>query len=151
MKDYKQIWDNLSTNFQSAGFRLLYHRRGEIRRNGAIYNRVPTLRPPNPAQTDKVLEIGCGIARVGRELAPYCGEWHGVDISGNMIRYAKERTAGQGNVFLQELPEVNLSIFPDNTFDCVYSTIVFMHLDKPDVFTYLCEARRVLKPGGRAY
>jgi ubiquinone/menaquinone biosynthesis C-methylase UbiE len=151
MKDYKQIWDNLSTNFQSAGDAVCFTTEEEdIRHNGTITTEF--LRSVLQIQpTDKVLEIGCGIARVGRELAPFCGEWHGVDISGNMICYAKERTAGQGNVFLQELPEVNLNIFPDNTFDCVYSTIVFMHLDKPDVYTYLCEAQRVLKPGGRAY
>jgi ubiquinone/menaquinone biosynthesis C-methylase UbiE len=101
--------------------------------------------------TDKVLEIGCGVARIGRELAPHCEEWHGTDISGNMLTYAAERTTGLPNVYYHELPDNTLRIFEDDTFDAVYSSIVFMHLDKPDVFTYMKEAYRALKPGGRAY
>ena len=68
-----------------------------------------------------------------------------------MIAHAKQRTKGIPNVHLHELPDNSLSIFPDETFDCVYSSIVFMHLDKPDMFKYICEAYRVLKSGGRAY
>ncbi|MFN8460138.1 MAG: class I SAM-dependent methyltransferase, partial [Anaerolineae bacterium] len=41
----------------------------------------------------RVLEIGCGVARIGRELAPHCGEWWGCDISGSIIRLARQRTA----------------------------------------------------------
>src|SRR5438105_3300340 len=137
MKDYKDIWDKLSTNFNDASYHVCcVNDEDEIRRNGTItaafLSDVLRIR-----KIDKVLEIGCGVARIGRELAPYCGEWHGSDISGNMISYAKQRTAGLSNVHLYELPENSLSIFPDNTFDCVYSSIVFMHLDKPDMFTYL--------------
>jgi SAM-dependent methyltransferase len=79
------------------------------------------------------------------------GEWHGADISGNMIAYAAERTRGVPNVHLHELPDSSLGIFPDGYFDVVYSTIVFMHLDKIDMFRYIKEAYRVLAPGGRAY
>ena len=68
-----------------------------------------------------------------------------------MIEYSRERTTGMPNVFLHELPETNLSIFNDGYFDCVYSTIVFMHLDKMEVFNYMRETFRVLAPGGRAY
>jgi len=98
-----------------------------------------------------VLEIGCGIARVGRELAQYCREWHGADISGNMIQHARQRAEGIPNIVLHELPTTDLAIFADQSFDSVYSTIVFMHLDKPDMFRYIREAYRVLKPGGTAY
>lgn len=151
MKDYKSIWDNLSTSFKDAGNAVCFTTEEEaIRGNGALtaefLTSVLQIQP-----TDKILEIGCGVARIGRELAPRCGEWHGVDISSNMIAYAKERTRQLPNVYLQELPDNSLSIFPDNTFDSVYSSIVFMHLDKPDMFVYMREAHRVLKPGGRVY
>ncbi|MEP6775690.1 MAG: class I SAM-dependent methyltransferase [Chloroflexota bacterium] len=105
----------------------------------------------NIEPTDRVLEIGCGVGRVGHELAPLCGEWHGSDISGNMIKFARGRTEDIPNIFLHELPEPNLSIFNDGYFDCVYSTIVFMHLDKAEMFNYMLETYRVLAPGGRAY
>ncbi len=99
----------------------------------------------------RVLEIGCGMARIGREMAPHVGEWHGADISKNMLALAAERTAGLANVFLHELADVSLAGFADESFDFVYSTIVFMHLDKEDLFQYLLEARRVLRPGRLAY
>jgi len=99
----------------------------------------------------RVLEVGCGVARIGRELAPSCGEWHGVDISDNMIQIAKSRCSHLDNVFLQTLPHSSLSILGDETFDRVYSHIVLFHLDKDDMLTYIKEFARVLKPGGLVY
>lgn len=151
MKDYKQIWDSLSTSWKDASFYVCcIDDEDDIRRNGQhtaqFLREVLQITP-----ADMVLEIGCGVARIGRELAPYCAEWHGADISGNMIAYAAGRTLGLSNVYLHELPDATLSIFPDSYFDCVYSTIVFMHLDKTEMFTYMREAYRVLKPDGRVY
>lgn len=151
MKDYKLIWNNLSHSFGDASFFVCcLTNEEEISENGkltaAFLKEVLQITPE-----DRVLEIGCGVARIGKELAPSCGEWHGADISGNMIQYAAQRTQGMANVYLHELPESSLSIFPDNSFDCVYSSIVFMHLDKLEMFNYIREAYRVLAPGGRAY
>ena len=39
----------------------------------------------------KVLEIGCGAGRVTRALADVFGEVHAVDVSGEMIRLAREK------------------------------------------------------------
>jgi ubiquinone/menaquinone biosynthesis C-methylase UbiE len=151
MKDYKAIWNNLSHDSDEAAFYVCcVQDEAEISSNGKIAAQylVETLQIQ---PTDRVLEIGCGIARVGKELAPACGEWHGADISGNMIQYAGARTTSLSNVFLHELPDSSLRIFPDGYFDRVYCVVVFMHLDKLDVFRYICEAHRVLKAGGIAY
>jgi ubiquinone/menaquinone biosynthesis C-methylase UbiE len=101
--------------------------------------------------TSRVLEIGCGAARVGREMAAKVGEWHGADISSNMLAFARQRTEGLPNVFLHQLGEPNLAGFADESFDFVYATTVFMHLDKEDIFQYLIDARRVLRAGGYAF
>jgi SAM-dependent methyltransferase len=151
LKDYKKIWNDLSTTSDDAAFFVGYlSDEDEIRQNGAktaeFLRGVLQIQP-----TDRVLEIGCGIARIGRELAPHCGEWHGADISGNMVKYAAQRTRDVPHVHLHELPASNLSIFTDGYFDAVYSSIVFMHLDKTEMFTYIRDAFRVLAPGGRAY
>ena len=151
MKNYKEIWDSLSTTFADASFFVGYLSDEEdIRSNGQFtanfLREVLQIQP-----TDKVLEIGCGVARIGRELAPFCGEWHGSDISGNMIDYARQRTKDVPNIYLHELPESDLGIFNGGYFDCVYSSIVFMHLDKIEMFNYIREAYRVLAPGGRVY
>lgn len=98
-----------------------------------------------------VLEIGCGAARIGREMAPLVGEWHGADISPKMLEHAREWTAGLTNVFLHELSGVRLEGLEDASFDFIYANTVFMHLDKEDLYQYLLESHRVLKAGGRAY
>jgi SAM-dependent methyltransferase len=151
MKNYKEIWNNLSTDWTDASAAVAtISDEEEIRQNGQLTaDFLHEILQITPA--DKVLEIGCGVARIGRQLAPVCGEWHGADISGNMIAYSRERTQDLPNVYLHELPESNLCIFNEGYFDCVYSSIVFMHLDKAEMFTYMQEAYRVLAPGGRAY
>jgi SAM-dependent methyltransferase len=151
MKDYKAIWNDLSTTFEAASFHVCcIEEETEIRALGT--NTSGFLQQVlGITKEDKVLEIGCGIARIGREIAPLCAEWHGTDISGNMLAHAAKRLEDVPNAYLHELPSSNLSIFPDNSFDCVYSTIVFMHLDKAEMFNYIREAHRVLVPGGRAY
>lgn len=102
-------------------------------------------------RSDRVLELGCGVARVGRELAPLCGRWHGVDISENMLKIARMRTAHLTNVEFHRLSRTSLTMFPDNVFDKAYAVAVFIHLDKEDVFLYLRELARVLRPGGILY
>jgi len=76
----------------------------------------------------RVLEIGCGAARVGREMAPHVAEWHGADISENMLAHARQRTVGQKNIHYHLLTSVSLG-----------------------EFQYLLESRRVLRPKGYAF
>ncbi|MDW8101848.1 MAG: class I SAM-dependent methyltransferase, partial [Anaerolineae bacterium] len=99
-------------------------------------------------QSHKVLEVGCGVARIGRELAPHCGEWWGCDISSSIIRIAKQRTAHLKNVNLKVLSDNSLRDFNDNEFDRVYCHAVFMHIPQIDIFAYIKEMGRVTKPGG---
>ncbi len=42
------------------------------------------------AEDDDVLEIGCGVGRVGVALAPCCDQWIGADISSQMLEHAKK-------------------------------------------------------------
>ena len=100
---------------------------------------------------DRVLELGCGVARVGRELAPLCGRWQGVDISESMLKVARMRTAHLTNVGFHLLLRTDLAMFAEDVFDKAYAVAVFIHLDKEDVFLYLRELARVLRPGGMLY
>ena len=98
-----------------------------------------------------VLEIGVGVGRIAEHLAPRCKRFFGVDIASGMIDVAQQRLAGQSNVHLRTLERSDLACFPSETFDRVYAQIVLIHLDREDVFNYVREAYRVLKPGGRAW
>lgn len=99
-----------------------------------------------------VLNIGCGIGRVEKYLAPRVAEMHAVDISGQMIRRARSRLDGLPNVFLREIaPNEFLAAYPDDRFDVVFSLLVLQHLEKEDAFLYLEDAHRVLRPGGSLF
>src|SRR5215510_12833639 len=66
-----------------------------------------------------------------------------------MIKLAKERLRNTPNAHPQVTSGSDLSMFPDEKFDFVYSYAVFQHIPSRDVvFSYLREARRVLKTGG---
>ena len=47
---------------------------------------------------DRVFEIGCGVGRIGREIAPGVAAWHGLDIADNMVAVTRERLAAYPNV-----------------------------------------------------
>ncbi|HMC59997.1 MAG TPA: methyltransferase domain-containing protein, partial [Candidatus Solibacter sp.] len=98
---------------------------------------------------DAALEIGCGPGRLMRPLSAHFREIHGVDVSDEMIRLAKERLHNTPNAHAHHSSGSDLAMFPDEKFDFVYSFAVFQHIPSRDVvFSYLREARRVLKTGG---
>lgn len=101
--------------------------------------------------SDTILEIGCGVGRVGKVLSPRCSKWIGTDISGQMLKFARQRLDGLSNIELIELQEVGLQEIHDESIDLVYCTVVFMHLFEWDRYKYVEEAFRILKPGGRCY
>jgi ubiquinone/menaquinone biosynthesis C-methylase UbiE len=100
---------------------------------------------------DDVMEIGCGVGRIGRELAPHCRTWTGVDISANMLAWASDRMHGVRNAGFALLRSDGLKRFGENAFDVIYATNMFGHLDEIDRWRYLEEVFHVLRPGGRIF
>jgi ubiquinone/menaquinone biosynthesis C-methylase UbiE len=100
---------------------------------------------------DEVLEIGCGVGRIGLELAPHCRVWTGADISRNMLACASERLRELNNIKLVRLQRACLDEFPSGSFDVVYSTNMFAHLDEMDRWRYVEDGFRVLRPNGRLF
>ena len=102
-----------------------------------------------PARRKRALEIGCGPARLMRPLSADFAEIHGIDVSDEMIRLAAEKLRGVPHAHVHHAPQSDLSIFPDDSFDFIYSYAVFQHIPSREVvFGYLAEARRVLASGG---
>jgi SAM-dependent methyltransferase len=110
----------------------------------ALESDLPRLRSRAAA-----LEIGCGPGRLMRPLARHFGEIYGVDVSDRMVRLAAAKLRDVPNAHPRHAPGSDLSGFPDESFDFVYSYAVFQHIPSRDVvWGYLREARRVLRPGG---
>jgi SAM-dependent methyltransferase len=99
---------------------------------------------------DRVLDFGCGCGRVLGELERR-GEsgpaLFGCDIDGEAIEWAQSHLAGvrlARNGLNPPLP------YPDATFDLVYSSSVFTHIDADAQRGWLQAIKRVLRPGGLA-
>ena len=100
-------------------------------------------------RTLRVLEIGCGIGRMTQHLAELFGEVHAVDVSGEMIRQARERLREYPNVHCHETSGCDFAALADEYFDLVVSAYVFQHVPDTNVIrANLADAYRVLKPGG---
>src|SRR5580698_10038703 len=56
-----------------------------------------------------VLEIGCGSGRITRALSEVFGQVYAVDISGEMIRLARESLHDRPNVFVFQNNGIDLS------------------------------------------
>lgn len=107
--------------------------------------------PPANPRSRRALEIGCGPGRLMRPLSRHFGEIHGVDISDEMIRLARQRLADIPHAHPRHNPGSDLAAYAGESFDFVYSYAVFQHIpDREVVFNYFRETRRVLKTGGIA-
>ncbi|MFB3829758.1 MAG: class I SAM-dependent methyltransferase, partial [Bryobacteraceae bacterium] len=96
----------------------------------------------------RVLEIGCGAGRVTRALADVFGEVHGVDISAEMVRQARQALAAYPHAHVYQNNGRDLSVLPDQPFDFAFSSIVFQHIPSRDVIeNYVREVHRLLRPG----
>lgn len=147
--DYARVWDREAKTEASAKNAVLgvldeaaFAASGEVTRQ----HLVEWL---GVGKDDVVLEIGCGVGRVGAAIAPVCRQWIGCDVSTNMVEHTRRRLASLSNVRVEKINGYDLSNIPDASVDVVYSTIVFMHLDEWDRFAYVREGMRILKPGGR--
>ena len=146
---YSEVWDALAASPELARAAASGPRdEADVRRSAQTpVKNLTELARVQP--TDDILEFGCGVARIGLELAPLCHTWTGADISTNMLATAAKRLQGLRNVRLVRLQETGLDEFESNSFDLVYSTGMLDHIDGMDRWRYVKDAFRVLRPAGR--
>jgi ubiquinone/menaquinone biosynthesis C-methylase UbiE len=148
---YKEVWVDLSTTEDSAKVWVQGSTdEGQLARSADYFvaqlDRLVGIHP-----VDDIMEIGCGVGRVGAVLAGRCRSWTGADVSANMLSHTRRRLASHPNVRTVELSGYDLGPIASESLDLVYCTVVFMHVSEWERFSYIEEARRVLRPGGRLY
>jgi SAM-dependent methyltransferase len=88
------------------------------------------------------------VGRLSRSLAEHFDEVCGVDISPRMIELAEANNpfGNRCRYLVNDRPD--LRIFPAESFDLVYTSLVLQHLRPAYARGYLTEFGRVLRPGG---
>jgi SAM-dependent methyltransferase len=95
-----------------------------------------------------VLDLGCGIGRVARYVAPECAVLWAVDASQKMLDMAAARLGDLPNIKYAHCHDVTFPDVPSESVDLAYSLLVLQHLEREDAFLLLEELRRVIRPGG---
>jgi SAM-dependent methyltransferase len=99
---------------------------------------------------ETILEIGPGGGRWTAILLPKCRRLVAADTSATMLELLGARFPGDARLERVHLDGRGLGPVADASVDAVFSFDVFVHLPHWDVFNYLREIRRVLRPGGKA-
>lgn len=96
----------------------------------------------------KALDFGCGIGRLTQALGRYFQEAYGVDIAPSMLDLANRynRLGKKCHYLLNEAD--HLMLFPDGSFDLIYSVITLQHMQPKYSKKYIREFLRILAPGG---
>ncbi len=102
------------------------------------------------AEPQDVLDLGCGVGRIARWLAPELmaagGGFQGCDVNQRLLDWCAANL--QGRYFVNALqPPLPL---PEASLDLVYAKSVFTHLREDTARAWLAEIARVLRPTGLA-
>src|SRR4051794_3522717 len=98
-----------------------------------------------------VLDIGCGIGRIERALAPQIASITGIDLSPGMIAEARARCRGLGNVAFACVDGSDLAAFAGRRFGLVLAVDAFPYLVAagPEIAArHVADAAGLLEPGG---
>jgi SAM-dependent methyltransferase len=103
-----------------------------------------------PDKTWSILELGCGVGRVGEAFAGQFSAYSGVDISAEHLAIARRRFVDKG------LTNARLVLLEDflsglESFDLFFSMIVLQHNPPPIMDKLLDACLGKIRPGGLAY
>lgn len=108
---------------------------------------VNKLRPYTVKEPQKILEWGCGPARIVRHLPALLpgSEIHGCDYNAQTVEWCRLHIK---DAIFSKNELVPPLAYSGNFFDMVFAISVFTHLSRENHFLWMREIHRVLKPGG---
>jgi len=148
---YKSVWNSRSASLADGMLAVDGSADESVLKLTGAYTAAQVRAALDLQAADHVFEIGCGVGRIGAQLAPTLAGWHGLDIADNMAELTRDRLAMVPGAKASALTGAALSPLADASMDKGYCVAVFIHMDKEDFNLYLREVARVLKPGGLFY
>jgi len=94
----------------------------------------------------RIVDLGCGSGRLASALhMGWSVHYVGIDIIQALLDYAKTKAPGYQFILHRgmSIPQ------PDRSADMVSAFSLFTHLLQAEIYVYLQECVRILKPGGR--
>ncbi|WP_148288280.1 class I SAM-dependent methyltransferase [Prochlorothrix hollandica] len=139
----KELWENAAAGWIRTGY--------GAHAPGGLWKQFPQQR-----RFDSIVDLGCGYGRhsifLSEQMGVQCDRYYAFDIAEAMLRRLLECKAhfdffpkAEFTVVCMPLQELPIA---DNSVEIVYSSSVFMHLNRPDIVRVLGEIQRILKPGG---
>ncbi|MFY9620018.1 MAG: methyltransferase domain-containing protein [Pyrinomonadaceae bacterium] len=150
--------ENVSTNIASAcvkaavaeGYRKVapgWHKwRQEFKAAGAVVTEA-ILSASHVKPGMRVLDVGCGPGELALRVLPLVGD-NGCVAAIDLVPEMLPRATAAESLIVFGVADAESLPFRDATFDLVMCRGAVMHF--PDATQALCEAYRVLRPGGRA-
>jgi ubiquinone/menaquinone biosynthesis C-methylase UbiE len=111
-----------------------------------LYEFFPDLRPR------RILELGCGVGNTSVAVAGYFpeAEFFACDVGASLLRYAHARAEHLGTPIHFVQANAEATGLPSESFDLVYTTVVFHEVSAAAMRNILGEMHRLLAPGGVA-
>jgi ubiquinone/menaquinone biosynthesis C-methylase UbiE len=118
---------------------------------------------------EKVLDVGCGCGRIAVPLTKYLsseGSYEGFDITSEEVKWCQKNITPSYPNFRFQLADIynkkynsqgkfkasNYNFpYANESFDFIFLTSVFTHLQPLDLEQYLSEVARVLRKNGRCF
>lgn len=106
------------------------------------------LAPYLKGNTLHTLEIGPGGGRFTELLLNYSEQILCADLSVEMLTHLKTRFQNEPRVSYMLLDGIHLDAIPDASMDLVASFDCFVHIEPRQIYNYVAQFQRILKPGG---
>jgi SAM-dependent methyltransferase len=92
----------------------------------------------------RVLDVGCGVGEFHPFVRDMCGRLCGVDVSAASIAQARHKNPG----IEYEVYDGQTLPYDSGVFDISVAVCVLHHVPPQQWHPFLCEMRRVVRPGG---